>query len=399
MLVLKTDITFCDFYTKKQLLLRLLFLFITLLGYSAQAQQTNVSLLLRGGDLYLKNISVAYAGGFLPPHRTEVKHLEGHTRHTELRVTPNIAFGPWYDSLKRPDIHVSLLYQPFPHKNILGTAWAVALGIEATLWRLSPRSRLTLNPALGAAWLSHTFTKDNLTNVAIGSHLNYCVRLQTALLYDVTQSFGVAAEAGINHFSNGSFNKPNLGLNVIHGGFRAIYYLQSAETRPTKIASPYLFNKKWGGMILPVVGLKENGLPGGHRFLVVGGRAVATVQLSRQSRMLAGIDVNKRSFIIFGNDDRLPVSGEPDNEFPHPPEELLNTTVSVMTGYEWLLGRFALLGHIGVYVARPAIQEELPFYQRYGFKYYFSKHFFAEAALRSHAGRADYTEVGLGFWF
>ncbi|MCH8318599.1 MAG: hypothetical protein IIA88_08895, partial [Bacteroidetes bacterium] len=67
----------------------------------------------------------------------------------------------------------------------------------------------------------------------------------------------------------------------------------------------------------------------------------------------------------------------------------------MIIGHELMVGKLSMITHFGAYFYRP-YKKHRPFYQRYGFKYQFSKTFFGGIYLKVHLGSADYIEWSFG---
>jgi hypothetical protein len=71
--------------------------------------------------------------------------------------------------------------------------------------------------------------------------------------------------------------------------------------------------------------------------------------------------------------------------------------MGLILGHELVVGNIGLMTQAGYYFYRPFKGDKDPnFYQRYGLKYYIGKRYFITTMLKTHGGRADNFDFGLG---
>ena len=256
----------------------------------------------------------------------------------------------------------------------------------------------TLRIGDGVSYITKQYSRLNpvdTINVAIGSHINDFLMIITELRYSINQHWDVQAGANITHISNGSFRKPNLGVNMAGAHIGFSYFPVTSKPVPIKrdlqpLSNRYLFQVR-GGM-----SLISSYTPGGPLYPVY----LATGYISRGwnscNKVFAGIDYSYHNNIYaFLRNNELETGHEAQHSWKS----------AIVAGNEFLIGRVGVLLQVGVYIKQAYIYTA-DVYEKIGGNYYFVlrehgsiKELFLFTALKTHLNVAELGEMGVGMGF
>ena len=251
------------------------------------------------------------------------------------------------------------------------------------------RNSLNLNLRIGTgfAYVEKIYNAEtNPLNQAFSTHLNAILNAQLQGIYKVSDTWSVFAGAGIMHISNGAYQMPNLGMNII-GLFTGISHSFGKENRLIAFRNEVNEkNKNWDCSIFLSGGIKEIKPIGGNKYFAGDFNVEVTKKHLEYTRFGLSLDVtydaSEYDCIIFQS---------------LPAVDRLNTTrVGVSGGYVLLLGNLSLDAYLGAYLheANPLYGK---IYQRTSLRYPLSDRLKLSLTLRNHKGKADYIGVGFGF--
>lgn len=232
--------------------------------------------------------------------------------------------------------------------------------------------------------------KKNPDNRFWGTHLN--VVMYGSVYVRAKLNNQVFSELGLelNHASNGSFQKPNYGVNNMNA-YLGLIYRPHAEQAKFRWISPALWSarlKYYAGFSF---GVKEINPIGGRKYPFYIAYFSVGKRISTLSELNIGFDVLFDTSLIeeirrdfTSNNSKIAL---PDYK-----------QVGITMGHELLVGKLSLLTQLGFYAYKP-YKAQPPIYQRYGLRYYFHDKVFTGITLKTHYARADVIEVGAGFRF
>ena len=232
--------------------------------------------------------------------------------------------------------------------------------------------------------------QENPGNYFWGTHLNVAMYAGVYVRYKLSNRFSSEVGLEISHASNGSFQKPNFGVNNVNV-YAGLIYRPYAEQTVFRSAPLLLWSRRWRYYAGFSFGLKEIYPIGGRKYPSYLGYFSVGKRVSAFSELHAGLDLllntSLKEEIIrnspLGSSDAF----RPDYK-----------RVGLTLGHELIIGKLSLLTQLGVYIYKP-YKAEPPIYQRYGLRYYFHDKMYAGIALKTHYARADVIEVGAGFRF
>jgi len=332
-------------------------------------------------------ISSAWHFGFLVAHNPTMLHLvDDHIKGVEVtffRQTDGSA--AWQSDYLFPQTGINLIYLDLPSDTVLGEAVAVMGFIDMPVL-FSKSYRLSIRSSCGLGYLSHHFERvENHKNAAIGSALNAAVQFNLKNSFRITPRMELNLGVGVTHFSNGSLNTPNLGLNNITASGGLTYMLSSPDTFYQKPKS--IPTKKWFVETVLAAGAKEIYPPDDGKYFC------ASLVVNRKHR------ISPKSALGFGGDFFYDSALNTliENKENHP-ADVAPFRAGVHFSYELLISRVSALFDYGVYVINP-YKGDGPFYHRIGLRYQLKSNLFLNLSLKTHFAKAEFAEWGLGWKF
>ncbi|MCE7054553.1 acyloxyacyl hydrolase [Algoriphagus sp. AGSA1] len=225
----------------------------------------------------------------------------------------------------------------------------------------------------------------NPINGFVGTSINAHVHFGLKAAYKVSDNYEVFTSVGTKHYSNGSYKKPNAGINFVPIALGLKVNLDKAEFHPgTKPDFPPL-QKRGFWNIAAYTGLKSYEI--GEKSYFRGGLGVNYLwELSYKYRAGLGIDW----FYGAGARER------------YPEENIVFTDVNsfaVVGSWEWKLTENLYMPiALGVYISKAHFNEETTgFYERIGIRYRMDNNVFAGVQIKAHKAKADFFEFTLGY--
>jgi len=239
----------------------------------------------------------------------------------------------------------------------------------------------------GFAYVEKVYNAEaNPLNQAFSTHLNAILNAQLKGVCKIGGNWSIFAGAGITHISNGAYQLPNLGMNVI-GLFTGISHSFGKERLLTDHRNEINGkNKNWDCSVFLSGGIKEIKPIGGKKYPAGDFNVEVTKKHLEYTRFGLSLDVtydaSEYDCIVFQS---------------LPAVDRLNTTrIGISGGYVLLFGNFSLDTFLGVY-----LHEKNPLYgkiyQRSSLCYPLSDRLKLSLSLRNHKGKADYIGIGFGF--
>ena len=293
----------------------------------------------------------------------------------------------WNRFFNYPEYGICYSFLNLGSPDYVGTAHCLYPYLNFHLFNNDSRINLHLRIGAGLAYVEKVYNAElNPLNQAFSTHLNILLNAKLQGVYRLNKSWSLFAGAGITHLSNGAYQMPNLGLNVI-GIFTGLSHSFGRENRLiVPINTINEKNKNWDCSVFLVGGTKEINPIGGKKYLAGDFNVELTKKHLQYTRFGISLDVtydgSEYDCIVFQS---------------LPPVDRLNTIrVGVSGGYELLFGNFSLDLFLGTY-----LHEENPLYgkiyQRSSLRYPLSDRVKLSVTFRNHKGKADFIGVGLGY--
>ena len=327
-------------------------------------------------------------GGFIISHSPFMRHLAvSHPTGLELNLQKQTTGnGNWHQLYQFPKIGYSLVYFNF-HNPALGQAFVGSTYINKTLLK-TKKGELNYRLGLGVAYLTKVYNQDtNYKNSVASSALH--AALQTRFEYDhqISPKLSVLTGLGLNHYSNGATQKPNLGINIPTLSLGLNYHTVSAvntQSQPLPEFSSEIFYT-----LSTTAGIRQINALNPKKFFVQSVTAAAGKPLNRKSNLMLGAELfyDRSLKIQQQTDTTLTGKSFPDTK-----------KGGLFLGHELLFGNLAFETQLGYYVYRP-YKAGTFYYERIGLKYAFTSHVYAALNLKIHGFAADVLEWRVGYRF
>jgi len=303
----------------------------------------------------------------------------GERKQDQNLAFPSYGLGIYHAYLNSPDT--------------LGRPWAVYAFYNGPIIRLS-RFTLGYDIALGIAWHFSKFDPiSNSKNDLIGSDVNAYFNGGIYLKYRLSKRLDISAAVDFTHFSNGSMQTPNKGMNLRGGNLSLSYNFNTGQKTFKNYERPKLEKKNQDKIA------KYNEL---NITATIGGKATPAEYGTGPKYFTSSsmIDFNRRYNWIgkFG----LGVDWFVDNSIS---EDYINTPNTPITKYmflgihlshELILSKISAVTQAGTYLWKGS-EAKGWFFFRLQLRYYISSNWYAVFGLKTANGfKADYLEFGFG---
>lgn len=232
-------------------------------------------------------------------------------------------------------------------------------------------------------------------NVAISAHVNDFIMVATDVRYHVDKHWDIQCGANLQHISNGSYRKPNLGINLVGAHAGITYFpVTSHPAHFNRNITP--LKKRWLAQLRMETGMVSAYTSGGPLYPVYTMSAYASKRWCRTSKFFAGTDYSYHNdiYAFLRNNDLMP-GKERRNSYQS----------ALFAGNEFLIGRVGIMVQAGVYLKQTYLKQD-PVYEKVGGNYYIVqketgpiKELFLSVSLKTHQSVAEMGEIGLGIGF
>lgn len=324
--------------------------------------------------------------GFITAHDNTMLYYTGqHISHHEVTFEKsNFLNTKWQQEFPKSNFGYGISYYDFS-TDVLGSALSVYPYLNFSLWS-QRKLQWKLRTAIGCGLLTQPYDeKTNYKNSAIGSRFNLYFNFLTELRWRFSNQFSYSLALDFGHFSNTSFQKPNLGINIPTLNTGMIYYFGEKKVKneldDQSFIKPKAFFEFTAG-----IGANEIHPANGNKYFV------KSLSLNRVHH------VNAKSSLLYGID------------FFHNPAitELLKrnevyinegwqtTQIGIGIGHYLHVGNFSLGNTLGYYV-KNEYNEYTSLYFGISGNYDFSTRTKTFIQLKTHKAEAEYLLVGLRF--
>jgi len=360
----------------------LMLLFILLRATSLNAQTTKNK---EKNENYFIETKVHY--GFIIKHHKKIGHLQsGHFSAFELSAGfETFGKNSWDKLYHYPTIGCAFWYSDLAKSSYLGSAYAFYPYMKFHLINQT-KFASNLRFGIGLGYLSKKFDRyNNYKGVAIGSHINAAISLLFETSWKTNSQLSINTGIGLTHFSNGAYNTPNLGINIPTLNVGSLWHLSKKQSKIIENPLP-LQNKKYEFNTFIAFGVKEMYPPLSKKYFTCSYSEIFYKLNKHKSKYGLGLD-------FFYNTGNLTVLRLPTNDF--------NANVSIIRigvslAYEQVYNHLSFLIQTGPYI-RSRDKTDGSIYTRIGLRYAISNHWYMNLSLKTHFGKADHIECGLGF--
>jgi len=359
-------------HLKYQLLLVLLLLFIN--QYAQEEYQPF-------------GVKETFHYGFIAPHRPIVNEIvEGHTKAYEISFFKQTSGKKqWQQLYNYPKLGISLIYLDLANPEELGNSFGFYpyLSFLITDQKISWEMKF----GYGIGYIEKAFDKkDNYKNLAIGSSLNALININSQLRVRLMEGLNTSFGLSILHFSNGSFKRPNLGINILSLNLGVAYSFGKTQDQFQNEITER--ERRWVKNASFAIGVKEIAPIEGPKYFV-----------SSYSFNLMNTRSNKSSFgvgaDVFYNSSLTHLIAQDSNQTQTSWDNFRGGVVLI---YSLDFGKFSTLFQMGGYVLAKEKSSGM-IYHRVQTRYAINDQLFFNLGLKTHYVVADFIEIGLGYRF
>ncbi len=340
---------------------------------------------------FQKTVSILMESGPMIQNGTEWgKHINNNLtyRAMDFRLGFRNFKSPVYSTIYRYPTYGVGLYTATFRNPYIGKPNAVYVYADIPFSKRYLEDRLSFSyfATLGISSNLTPFDPDtNPLNLFIGSYQNGYTHIGFTSRYRIWENMYVDGSIGLKHFSNGSFRKPNSGLNFIPFTIGIRSYLDKVDFENVPKHVPATFKPHNQINIFTSIGSK-NYVIGERQFLKAGIGANFLRQINYKYRFGLGLDM----FYSDGVENRV---ADADLNF------LDNNSFAVVGSWEWVLNKNLYVPvAIGTYLNRNDFNDETTwYYQRLGLRYRFNNNVFTGITLKAHGFKADFFEFTVGY--
>jgi len=331
--------------------------------------------------------------GFIISHRSVMREvIKGHANAATLyleRAGSNQK--DWEKLYGNPKTGLSFWIADLGNPEQLGTAMSLSPFVR---FHFVDRKKFSLDLKIdiGLGYIQKPFDRiENHKNMAIGSRFNGFLALGAFPQYAFGK-FKVNGLLAFNHFSNGGFRSPNLGINIVTAGLGASYQLGSKMLDEHAKISNGLALPEWHFNTMAAIGFIGGGPAKKEIFpaYVLSFEGVKTVSekfaFSLAPELFYRTIIKER--LIQRNEESEPIA--------------VNTIDMTELGLflRWHIHVSRVNLHIGMggYAFSKHYQDGI-FYHRLASRYRINRWLSANVSLKTHWFKADFIEAGLVYHF
>ena len=291
-----------------------------------------------------------------------------------------------------PKYGLGLFHVNLNHKDTLGNPWAFYMFYNAPIFRQG-KFQLNWDGGVGLAWNFAKF--DSITNPQndlVGS--SFTAYFSFALNAEYRISPRISVNAGVNfiHFSNGTLQTPNKGMNLYAANLGLSYYFQM---KPQSSFKPAELKKVPSTKIV-----KSNEL---DLTMAIGGKATRSEYGMGPKYFTASSTLDFYHRYHWVGKYGAGLDWFYDTSLKEDYTEMVSSSkymfVGAHLGHELMISKFTFVTHLGTYFYK-GTQAKGAFFFRLGIKYYIIPELYTSISLKTVNGfKADYIEWGMGYRF
>jgi hypothetical protein len=277
-------------------------------------------------------------------------------------------------------------YWSLGNDEVLGKAYALYAFLNLPIYRPSDRFSINYQGSAGLAYVTRKFDiYSNHLNRAIGSHANLYIRLGIDSKIRLYKNCDLDIGVGVTHFSNGKTRSPNYGINAGTLSFGLNYLFKNDNV----IKDPEIpvLQKKYIQTLIYSAGIKVYDNLYGSRYFISSLSYNIDYQQSQKRKLGLGADFFYDGAISEALTDE---NGKPDRNF----SDLIRLGLHVSYAIRY---KQVVMGIQPGYYFYSKYTDMTLLYSRIFLQYLITNHLISRIAIKSHFGKADFIEWGIGY--
>lgn len=319
--------------------------------------------------------------GFIIPHNNNLRYLVSKPVFgIDITLSRRSAGEKeWQKYFRNPASGFGLHYINFGSPDYFGSAFA--LYAMSDFYFSDNKNGFLYHLGYGVSYLTRPFDEENnYYNVVIGSHVNVFFKLALSYSLDIN-NVAIKPFVSFIHYSNGSFYKPNLGINIANTGINIGIPVKKQYCHPytgtlTDCTGSYSMLVTLGSGLHQ----KSNQLTTLYPIYTI--RAEAERKYSYKHSWGAGADITYYRFETKQTDFK--------SVSPY--------RCGVFLLYNTFINRFIFSAQSGAYIYNED-KEESYIFSRFGLSYSVTDRFRTGVMLKSHFFVADFVELSVTYIF
>ncbi len=341
---------------------------------------------LSAQQVYYCEIQQSY--GFIIPHRPSIAYyLQKHILEYRIEVAKQLNdSNKWHLFYRYPFVGGGLYYTNLHNKIILGDVTACYAFINIPIVCRS-KMEISYYISAGIAYISKHFdVRDNYYNIAIGSALNAYINFKGAIAFNFNKIY---VKTGLNftHYSNGSWNKPNLGFNI-PSMFIGLGYQTNLRKIPNKNIDKNIILKtqeKRKCLITYSIATRKNSPKDPNRYYVHDIAFDYCISISQKKKIGIGTDT------YF--DPSIPIRVA---KIPNYNKKEIYIRSGLRVAYYAIFNKLMMSFQTGAYFYDPLNPDRF-IYSKVGVHYKINSFIQSNIILKSHFFKADAVEFGISY--
>ncbi|MDW7691797.1 acyloxyacyl hydrolase [Flammeovirgaceae bacterium SG7u.111] len=289
---------------------------------------------------------------------------------------------PWQHEWNFPGIGFSAGWFNLDNPEVLGDMYYATIYFQKFLIKKPSKHQLSFKIAPGISYSTKIYDEEtNPTNILVSTKFNTVMEGNFLYHYQFSPKWRINTGLTFTHYSNGAVKKPNKGVNIPSFTL-GIAHTPNPERFKINENVKFSYEKGVSYDLSYGFGWKAADIGYDPDFAwTISFNGIK--RTGPKTGWMLGTDLVYNSSIpkVIKKDDA----------------ELFRTGITF--GHHLFVSKINLVTQIGYYIYRPEKDLDEPIYLRWGLKYYPSKRVFASMMLKTHYGKADLIEWGLGYTF
>jgi len=334
------------------------------------------------------SVSAGVHYGFFVANQPKSQYLrDSHTILGEIAILSQTrGTREWQQQNNFPAFGMSFLFGNTGSREYIGSMAALIPFIDFPLLH-SSRVKANFRLGFGPGWVEKPFDSEtNYKNFMISTHLNACIHMSLKLEFPLVKKLYFQTGFSFTHLSNGSIQLPNLGLNIpaLTTGLR---YAFNESVKIVPVEQPAF--KKQTHVYFFAFGAAKQTYPLKSPVYLVN---IFNLELAKDYSATGRIGLG----VNYAYDRSLSseVANAPTYTFD---KSKSHSQVGIIAFYEHKIGKLSIPLQFGVYVYNKYPISS--FFQNIGIRYRFANRWTGALQLKTHMGKADYIQLGIGYKF